>query len=268
LGNDDNGSKARRILEDAGLDLKFLQLDQSLPTGRVNVTLSAQGNASYVIVPGVAYDSIEVTPALKEAASKCAVLCFGTLVQRSEISRKSIYELLETAPQAIRLLDVNLRKDCFSPQTVEESLRRASMLKLNHEEVVAVGQMLNLPHTSAAAFSKAVAEKFGTEICIVTSAENGAYARAADGTEAHSPGYSVKVADTVGSGDSFTAAFVFGLLNGLSLVECCELGNQYGAAAATKVGGMAELSAEEVARLCPPRGKPSASSTSSLAASA
>jgi len=254
IGSDGNGSKARGLLDQAGLDLKFLQTDAALPTGIVNVTLSAQGNASYVIVPGVAYDNIQVTQELKEAARNCAILCFGTLVQRAQVSRASIYELLESAPQAIRLLDLNLRKDCFSSQTVEESLRRATMVKLNHEEVAAVGQMLSIPNSSLAVFCKALTERYGTKICIVTSAENGAYARASDGTEAHSPGYSVKVADTVGSGDSFTAAFIYGLLGGKSLVDCCELGNRYGAAAATKVGGMSEISKEEVDRICPPRG--------------
>ncbi len=246
VGDDALGREVIAELQKRGVSTDTIQIDPKNPTGTVEVTLSAKGAPSYVINKGVAYDFIEFTPELRTLAAEASVICYGTLVQREKQSRETLYKLLEAAPEATKLLDINLRKDCFSPETVSRSLEYADILKLNDEEVRPVAELLGIVVTGPEDFSKKIIQKFNISICLITKGERGVYARDSRGSQINIPGIAVSVVDTIGSGDAFTAGFLYCYLDGAPIERCCSFGNSVGAAVATTKGGMTALTLEEI----------------------
>lgn len=246
VGADSLGEELLTGLQSLDFDLSLIQRDRKTPTGTVDVLLTADGNPHFTINSNVAYDYLEVTSDLLEAAKRAPFICFGTLVQRSQITRATLYEVLEAAPQATKFLDINLRKDCYSAETVSESLKRADILKLNVSEVSIVNDLLKLSATNPKEMAEEVIKRFDVRTVLVTLGEAGVYAVNASGKECTVPGVTITVADTIGSGDSFSAGFAFKYLQKASLEECCFFGNLMGALNATKRGGMPNISSEEL----------------------
>jgi len=241
LGRDEIGRKAHEQIIQSGLDTRFIQWDSELPTGTVEVSFDEQNNPDYFIVPDVAYDQIEMTEQLLDAASAADCVCFGTLSQRSAQSRKTIQRLLKKAASGLKLLDINLRKQCYSLETVISSLEKADVLKLNEDEAHELGMMLNISHDVIPEFCTQIMDKWSIKQCLVTLAEKGAFAASDDGRQVYVPGYKVKLADSLGSGDAFTAGFVHKTLRGESLAAACEFGNVIGAIVATQTGATAAV---------------------------
>ena len=125
----------------------YVQRDPAHPTGTVRVELD-QGQPTYEIVEGVAWDHFEFTPAWKRLAGECAAVAFGTLAQRSPDSRHAIWQFLDAAPQAVRMLDVNLRQSFFDADVLRESCRRATLVKLNEHELPVLAELLGLNSTA------------------------------------------------------------------------------------------------------------------------
>ncbi|MCE5272178.1 PfkB family carbohydrate kinase, partial [bacterium] len=142
VGLDSEGRRALEQVRALGLDTSLIQRDSTQVTGAVEVALSAEGNPEFTILPDRAYDRIQFTPELEHAAATARCVCFGTLVQRTEISRETLHRLLDSAVGALKFLDLNLRQGCYSPQTVTASMRRADILKLNAQEVFEVMSLL------------------------------------------------------------------------------------------------------------------------------
>lgn len=236
LGRDDLGRQAWECVIGLGVDASLIQWDDERPTGTVQVSFDAQNNPDYFIVPDVAYDHIEVAPALLGAATGADCICFGSLAQRSPQSRRTLSALLEAGQDALKLFDVNLRKDCFCRRTVEDLLARADILRCNADETAAMGSLLDLSFRDIPDFCRQALLRWSLSHCVVTLGERGAYAAGADGQHAYVPGYRVNVVDTLGSGDAFTAAFVHGLLCNQELAQCLELGNVLGAMVAAQQG--------------------------------
>ncbi len=246
LGKDELGRRAAARIDDLGMDTRFVQWDREAPTGTVEVDLDDPNNPDFYIVPGVAYDHIEVTDELRDAAAEADCLCFGTLIQRTETSRDTLEELLGEAGGAVKLLDINLRTDCYDRHTVTESLKHSDVLKLNDAEVAELDEMLELGTADAPEFAELMIEEWALSDCVVTFGERGAFAASAEGQQVYCPGYRVGLVDTCGSGDAFSAGFVHRLLRGHLLAECCELGNALGALVATRDGATAPISLDEV----------------------
>ncbi|MHC4084725.1 MAG: carbohydrate kinase family protein [Planctomycetota bacterium] len=246
LGHDELGRKAFDQVVQLGLDTTYIQWDDSLPTGTVKVSFDEDNKPDYVIVPKVAYDRIELTDALVDAASTADCMCFGTLSQRSEESRKTIEQLMERAGISLKLLDINLRKDCYSLETIIFSLQKADVLKLNEDEAHQLGRMLEVSHENIPEFCKEMLTKWSLEHCVVTLGEKGAFAISAGGERVYVPGYKVKLADSIGSGDAFSAGFVNKLLRGTSINEAARFGNVLGALVATKEGATSEVTLDEI----------------------
>lgn len=245
-GSDELGERARGIIAEREVDLSLLQVDPQLPTGTVDVTFAEGGEPDYIINTGVAYDAVELSEELLTLGSKAALICFGTLIQRSPVSRATLYALLDAAPAAIKLVDVNLRKNCFSAETVRASVERATVVKLNRDEIVPVAEMLDLNEREPFQFGAALVDNFECDSCLITLGAGGAIAISRDGERVEVPGFSVAVRDTIGSGDAFTAGFAVCSLAGGSLADCCRYGNALGALAATREGGMGAVSPAEV----------------------
>jgi fructokinase len=248
LGRDKLGRKAHEQIIQSGLDTHFIQWDDELPTGTVEVGFDEQNNPDYFIVPEVAYDRIETTQELLDAASTADCLCFGTLIQRAAQSRKTIEQLLEEAATGLKLLDINLRKECYSLETITSSLEKADVLKLNEAEAREIGRMLNISHHSLPEFCTQIMDKWSIKQCLVTLAEKGVFAASDDGRQVYVPGYKVKLADSLGSGDAFTAGFVHETLGGENLAAACEFGNVIGAIVATQTGATVAVRQADIDR--------------------
>jgi fructokinase len=246
VGKDALGKELLDDLQALNFDLSLIQEDETQPTGTVDVSLSEDGNPTFTINTDVAYDRLEATPQLFQAIQRASLICFGTLVQRSTHTRDTVYQILDHAPNATKFLDINLRKNCYSAETVRESLKRADILKLNTSEVSTVSDLLGLGTNTPRDLAHKVIAGFGVNTVLVTLGEKGVYALDGSGQECTVPGITIQVLDTIGSGDSFAAGFVFTYLSGAPLEECCYFGNLIGALNATKKGGMPDISHSEL----------------------
>jgi len=246
LGRDEYGRKALAQIASLGMDLTHLQEDGRHPSGTVKVTLDDRGNPVFSIVPQVAYDYIEVTDELLELAAATDCFCFGTLAQRAPTSRLSLYRLLEVAGMSVKFLDINLRKDCFFKETITESLKKANILKMNLQEAHYLAELFEISLSSLTDFCAEMMEEWSLSCCLVTLGEHGALAASADGNNVYVPGYEIRVVDTCGSGDAFSAGFIHEYLRGESLADCCQLANALGTMVAMLRGATRPVSIEEV----------------------
>ncbi|MBN1464926.1 hypothetical protein JXA02_04145 [candidate division KSB1 bacterium] len=247
LGMDELGEKALQKARELGIRVGLVQRHPTLPTGTVNVSFDANHLPHFIINPDVAYDHIRLTDELAEAALACECLCFGTLIQRARTSRETLHELIDLAHDAVKFLDINLRKNCFSQETVLYSLEKANILKLNDDEVRQLRHMLGLSFTSYPYFCEFIAEEFDLDYVLITFGERGAFAGSSLGEQVYVPGHKIKLGDSLGSGDAFSAAFIHSLLAGHSLQAACELGNALGALVAMTHGATAVISTDEIA---------------------
>ncbi len=245
VGDDNLGRKALEQIASLGMDTSFIGIDFNHPTGTVPITLDEKRNPSYVIVEGVAYDHIECTKAVEDLVMSADCLCFGTLIQRSYDSRRTLYSLLDRFTGKYRLLDINLRKNCYSNATISSSVARCNIIKLNDDEVPVVADVFGYSH-DIEAFAESMVSGHGLESCIITMGKRGAFAMAKNGERTFQPGYVVEVADTCGSGDAFTAAFLCALFEHKGLEYACRFGNALGAMVAAQKGATQPVSRREV----------------------
>lgn len=191
------------------------------PTGTVRVTLDEKGIPEYDITENVAWDNIPFTPALKELAGRTRAVCFGSLAQRSPVSRATIAAFLDSMPateDTLKVFDINLRQNFYSEALIIESLNRCNILKINDEELAIIARMFGLADKPVPEQCWMLVEKYNLKGLILTCGVNGSYVFAA-GDVSFMPTPSVEVADTVGAGDSFTAAFVASILKGDSVAD-------------------------------------------------
>jgi fructokinase len=251
VGADDLGGAALSRLTELGLPSDFIQKDANQPTGTVKVDVDVAGQPRFKISERVAWDFLEWTAPWQKLAAQADAVCFGSLAQRSEQSRSTIRNFLHaTRPQAIRIFDVNLRQKFFSVAILADSMKLATIVKLNHEELPRIMQWFGLEHRNEessarrllalhqSAVDQAAINKL--QMVCVTRGNGGSILTTADGSDAH-PGFRVKVADTVGAGDAFTAALVHQYLRGASLERMNEMANRVGAWVASEAGAMPAL---------------------------
>jgi fructokinase len=229
-----------------GLPHDLCQVDPTLPTGTVKVALDAEGKPTFTITKNVAWDTIALTPALEHAIGRARALTFGTLAQRSAVSRKTIRTALARSPAAIKLCDINLRAPFFDAEVIRYSLGAATHLKLNDDELVVLASILGLAGDERAR-CRQLAHDFELEVVCVTKGAKGCAVYAGD-AEWHVPGAKITVADTVGAGDAFSAGFVVKLLAGADVGAAARFANAIGALVASKPGGTPRLTAAEIER--------------------
>ena len=218
VGNDALGDETLEVASASGVCLDHVQRND-LPTSRVLITLDGNGIPQYEIVEGVAWDAIECTDSALELVKDASVICWGSLAQRSSKSRESVLAMLAAAPKScLKVFDINIRQHYYSREVIEASLEYADILKLNEDELPLVADMLGLTGSEKEIVS-ALIKKYALTHLIYTHGADFSEVYAADGGYSHVPTPKVKVADTVGAGDSFTAVFVTSLLQGKSLEE-------------------------------------------------
>jgi len=248
VGNDENGREALEKLIELGLATHHIQIDPKLPTGTVPVILDEQGIPDFTIIQHVAYDHIMLTGDMLHLASMADCIYFGTLSQRSEQSRNTLQTMLAQTPKAVKFLDINLRKDCYSSQTITESLKIADILKLNDEELFALKDLISLSGNSIQELGRELISKYQLKQALITLGEKGAFVMAGTGESIYDPGYRINVIDTVGSGDACSAGFMHYYLNGHSPEESLKFGNATGALVAATKGGTQVIKKEEIIR--------------------
>jgi fructokinase len=201
-----------------------VQIDALAPTGTASVTLNDLGVPRFHFQENVAWDRLAVSPALLEAVQSAHAICFGTLAQRTAISRATIQSLIAAAAtDALRIFDVNLRGDFYSRDVIEQSLRLANVLKLNKDELATLAELFSIDGPLRSQI-KSLAEKFQLKVVALTFGEKGSLIYA-DGVWSEQVPQPTMVVDTVGAGDSFAAALVLGMLARMPLEDIHSLAN-------------------------------------------
>lgn len=239
VGRDDMGRRALDDIERLGMRTDYVQRVAALPTGTVKIEFDDGGEPQYEIVQNVAYDHITYHEKLDDLAHRVDCVCFGTLALRNEVSRRTLTSFLDAADadrKPLKLLDVNLRKDCYRRETVASSLARADIVKMNGEEVLAISRMFGMDPADEVAAARAVIDAWDLQHIIVTLGPHGAFCVSSDESMFYDPGHAVATVDPCGSGDAFAAAFLHELLIGHSAADGVRLGNVYGAAVAEHRG--------------------------------
>ncbi|MBI1226877.1 MAG: carbohydrate kinase [Bacteroidetes bacterium] len=242
VGQDGLGEELLGFLNQKGVSTELVQTDGSFPTGIVNVILDEKGSPSYEIVQPAAWDYIQSNSKMQNAVEQADVLVFGSLACRNGITKNTLLELLKVAK--LRVLDVNLRQPYYSNSLLEDLLIQADIVKMNDEELELIsGYWIDLydPKEQMVFLSK----KFGLQKLIVTCGSNGAACLDESGYHEQS-GFPVTVKDTIGSGDSFLAAFLSKMLTGENAADCLRFACAIGALVATKQGGTPVLEAAEI----------------------
>ena len=248
VGNDKLGDE---ILESfAQKKLNSLIEKVPYPTGTVHVTLDDAGVPCYDIKEGVAWDNIPYTPALDRLARQTQAVCFGSLAQRSPVSRDTVNRFLDAMPDdggQLKVFDINLRQKIYTKEIVCHSMHRCNILKINDEELDILSCMLGYPGTDRQTRCRMLLDEYNLKMLILTCGVEGSYVFS-PGQVSYRETPRVEVADTVGAGDSFTAAFVSGLLKGLPVEEAHKLAVRTSAYVCTQQGAMPVLSKELTGR--------------------
>ena len=243
VGNDALGRDLRAQLDVIGVSTQCVQVDTTMPTGTVAVDLDASGQPSYHITPDVAWDHLLVTPDAMVLVSAADAICFGTLAQRNVVSCDAIRTLVAASPSdALRILDVNLRQQFFSPALLDESLMLATVLKVNDVELPQLAALFGLTGSDHAQMVQ-IAERWQLRAVALTRGDKGSALLTEHAWSEH-PGVRVMVADTIGAGDAFTAAMTLGLLKGWSLDDVNAQANLVAAYVASQAGGTPALPAD------------------------
>lgn len=244
VGDDKLGNEIRDVF--AARRLQGVVENVPYPTGTVQVTVDDEGVPSYDIKENVAWDNIPFTAELRNLALHTRAVCWGSLAQRSVVSRTTIQQFLDTMPNGddrLKIFDINLRQNFYTKEVLVESMRRCNVLKINDEELVIVSRMFGYPGIDLQDKCWIILAKYNLRMLILTCGVNGSYI--------FTPGHisfvetpKVEVADTVGAGDSFTATFVASILQGKTVREAHERAVNVSAYVCTQRGAMPILPSE------------------------
>jgi fructokinase len=241
VGKDKLGDEIISRLKTKGINLLISTVDK--PTGTVKVTLDNKGVPDFVITRDVAWDYIELTYESSNLASQLDAVCFGSLAQRNSVSHNSITKFLKLLPEhALKIFDINLRQNFYNKQLINESLRISNILKINDDELLIIAKLYGWKG-DAEYLCRKLLNDYELKLLAYTCGANGSYLFSKDDQSfINTP--VVKVKDTVGAGDSFTAALMVSLLNGYTLSECHSLAVDISAFLCENEGAMPEYSKE------------------------
>lgn len=243
VGTDVLGDELCSFLRSQGITTDLVQRDPLHPTGTVTVECLPTGNR-FTFLEESAWDYLEATPAWLSAMATARAICFGTLAQRNAVSRETIMRCVQSAQdECLVVYDVNLRPPFYAREWIDQSLRLASLAKLNDAEAALLASLLRGPEGNDVSFARWLREHYGLEAVCVTRGERGAVCVCAEG-HYETPGISVKVADTVGAGDAFSAALIWARLSNWPWDRTLQLANAVGALVASRPGAMPVLSDE------------------------
>mgnify|MGYP001772272132 CR=1 FL=1 len=247
VGDDELGKEIRSNFEEK--KLQTLIETVPYPTGTVQVEIDKLGVPQYDIKENVAWDNIPFTPQIEELAHRTKAICFGSLAQRSKVSRNTIEQFIEAMPKTedtLIVFDVNLRQSFYSREVLDRSMKRCNVLKINDEELITISRMLGYQGTDLQSKCWILLGRYHLKMLILTCGVNGSYVFT-PGSMSFIATPKVTVADTVGAGDSFTGAFVASILKGLSVADAHQKAVNVSAFVCTQRGAMPTLPADYIA---------------------
>ena len=240
VGKDKPGREILHKLKRMGLKSEYISVDVAHPTGIVTVKLDKIGVPDFTIHTGVAWDYIPWNDNLHELAKKADAICFGSLAQRLETSRKTIRNfLLQSKKECLRIFDVNLRQSFFNKEILKESLKISDFFKLNDDELPVISKMFSA-NGSEHDISLKILDEFNLKLIAVTKGSKGSSLYTRDEVSSYKVP-EVNVVDTVGAGDAFTAVLIMGLLRGLPLKKIHENATEIAAFVCTQKGATPKL---------------------------
>lgn len=243
IGDDEAGEEVLRDFESVHLNYKLPKV--AYPTGMVNVSLDAEGVAQYDIKQNAAWDHIPYTHDLEQLARKTKAVSFGSLAQRTEESRTTINHFLDAMPDkdTLKIFDINLRQSFYTPEIIQNSLRKCNILKINDEELVTIARLFGYPGINLQDKCWLLMGKYNLKMLILTCGINGSYVFA-EGVMSFLPTPKVEVADTVGAGDSFSGSFCASILQGKTIRQAHEKAVKVSAYVCTQNGAMPAIPEE------------------------
>lgn len=244
VGNDSLGEEIIDNFTSKGLNHLIARVPY--PTGTVQVEIDPAGIPQYDIKENVAWDNIPFTPHLRDLAENTRAVCFGSLAQRNVVSRHTISRFLDAMPQSddrLVVFDVNLRQGFYTKEILSDSMTRCNILKINDEELITVSRLFGYPGIDLQDKCWILLGKYNLKMLILTCGINGSYVFT-PGNVSFRLTPMVEVADTVGAGDSFTAAFISAILKGRSVAEAHSIAVSTSAFVCTRNGAMPILPAE------------------------
>lgn len=247
IGDDALGKKIIENFTSKGLDQLIAEVPY--PTGTVQVEIDQTGIPLYDIKENVAWDNIPYTEHLDALAKRTKAVCFGSLAQRNVVSRETINHFLDTMPKyddSLIVFDVNLRQGFYNKEILCKSMQNCNILKINDEELITVSRMFGYPGIDLQDKCWILLGKYNLKMLILTCGINGSYVFT-PGNVSFQPTPKVEVADTVGAGDSFTAAFIASILKGKSVTEAHSIAVKTSAFVCTQKGAMPILPPEYTA---------------------
>lgn len=249
IGNDRLGDEILENFEQKGLQGIIAKVPYS--TGTVQVELDSSGVPMYDIKEGVAWDNIPFTAELEELARSTRSVCFGSLAQRSVVSRETINKFLDIMPDGegqCKIFDINLRQGFYTKEIICDSMEKCNILKINDEELITISRIFGYPGIDLKDKCWILLAKYNLKMLILTCGINGSYVFT-PGSISFVETPKVEVADTVGAGDSFTATFVASILSGMPISESHKLAVEVSAYVCTENGAMPLLPEKFVNRI-------------------
>ena len=238
IGEDLLGKEILSNMEEKGLN--YLIETTDYPTGTVQVQLNKAGVPTYEICENVAWDNIPFTARTENLAKNTKAVCFGSLAQRDTISRATIQKFISCMPaDSLKIFDINLRLNFYTKEIIEESLKIANILKINDEEIVLIANLFGWQGEEQEIGMRLLNE-YELKILILTKGTEGSFVFTPRQTT-YQPTPKVHVADTVGAGDSFTAAFVAAYMHGERLEDAHQLAVEVSAYVCSQHGAMPKL---------------------------
>lgn len=244
VGEDNLGTETLEEFKKKNLNVLMPRVPYA--TGTVQVTVDEQGIPTYDIKENVAWDNIPFTPEIESVAKQCEAVCWGSLAQRNVVSRQTIQKFLDAMPSdgnRLRIFDINLRQNFYTPEVIQDSLQRCNILKINDEELVTISRLFGYPGLDIRNKCWLLLGKYNLRMLVLTCGVNGSYVFT-PGHVSYQPTPKVEVADTVGAGDSFTGSFCASLLRGRSVAEAHEIAVRVSAYVCTQKGAMPRLPEE------------------------
>lgn len=245
VGRDDLGTEILDRLKEMRLDISAIAIIPDKPTSTVDAILDAHGNATYVIRDNVAWDCLPLSDISLAIAKRASAINFGSLSQRSETSRNATRALLDAAPpDSIRIFDINLRPPFILPDVLDGGMKRSTVVKMNDDELPVISKAFDWPERHEDALERMFSQYPNLKHAIITRGAKGAWWYNGKQLFEEQPQTKVAVVDTIGAGDSVTAAAMMGLLNGWNEETILKTALKVASFVCSNRGGTPELSAE------------------------
>ncbi len=240
VGRDARGRKALAELRERGVDISAISIAEDYSTGYVTATVDEEGKASYIFPEEVAWDHLQINTYAENLRASLDAVCFGSLAQRSTYSRRVIHGFLDSlGPKTVKVFDINLRQNFYTPEVIDASLKRTDIFKLNEEELPVLAKLLELPGPGEKWLAGLV-KRYNLQLAILSRGDGGSLLLNRKSSSDHK-GIVISVMDTIGAGDSFTAAATIGYLQGLPLERINERANRIAAYVCSQRGGMPHM---------------------------